>query len=282
MDNPLVSVCISVYNKSEFFRKTLNSIVNQTYKNIEIIIGDNASEEDIRGIVDSFNDERIRFFRNEINLLGENFINVVKMATAEYVAVFHADDVYNERIIEEQISALINNPDVAGVFTLGEVIDENDRKINNHLIRIDKMLKGKDVKFDLETYLNTYLQNSCPFLCPTLMIKKEVYLGIGYNYNLHLVDDIDFWTRTLEKHKLMVINKHLFLYRNSPNQGGSIYGSVQRDFLMPDIDYLYRYITTHEVKISALSWFFLAGKFVKDCLRLARNKTYRIIKRVKK
>ena len=59
-NKPLVSVCIPTYNKARYLRKSLDSIINQTYGNLEIIISDNASPDNTEEIIKSFTDERVK------------------------------------------------------------------------------------------------------------------------------------------------------------------------------------------------------------------------------
>ncbi|PMB10264.1 glycosyl transferase, partial [Fischerella thermalis CCMEE 5328] len=65
---PLVSIITPTYNRPDYLKQALKSAISQTYQNIEIIVSDNCSPENPQAIVESFNDPRIRFSRNETNL----------------------------------------------------------------------------------------------------------------------------------------------------------------------------------------------------------------------
>ena len=68
MNNPKISICIPAYNREKFLYEALFSVINQTYKNIEIIVSDDNSDINLKKIVDIFNDKRIKFFRQEKNI----------------------------------------------------------------------------------------------------------------------------------------------------------------------------------------------------------------------
>lgn len=121
----LVSVIIPTYNRPTFLRAALQSAVRQTYQNIEIIVSDNCSPKDPKAIIESFDDSRIRFWRNEKNLgLFANAINAVKMARGKYLAFLHDDDLWSDRFLERLVPLLEQYPEATIAFCDQFIIDE--------------------------------------------------------------------------------------------------------------------------------------------------------------
>ncbi|MBF2066720.1 MAG: glycosyltransferase family 2 protein [Calothrix sp. C42_A2020_038] len=114
---PLVSVITPTYNRPEYLKQALTSAVNQTYQNIEIIVSDNCSPESPQAIVESFNDPRIRFYRNSSNLgMLVNTITAFKYARGKYVASLLDDDMWEPDYLAKLVPLLEQNPDVALAF----------------------------------------------------------------------------------------------------------------------------------------------------------------------
>ncbi|MBU3190613.1 glycosyltransferase [Clostridium bowmanii] len=124
-NEPLVSVCMPIYNDEKDIIKAVNSVLNQTYKNFEIIICDNNSEDKTFQLLKSIKDIRIRLIRNKENigwLLNSN--KVMKLAVGEYVTTLHGDDYFKNTYIESVVNIFNYNENV-GVL---HFIDKNMKK----------------------------------------------------------------------------------------------------------------------------------------------------------
>lgn len=125
-EKPLVSVIIPTYNRPAYLKQAIKSAVGQTYQNIEILVSDNQSTENPQAIVESFQDSRIRFWRNETNLgMFANAINTTKKARGKYIASLNDDDVWNEDFLEKLVPFLEANRDLALAFCDHYVIDSS-------------------------------------------------------------------------------------------------------------------------------------------------------------
>src|SRR5450830_1172162 len=101
---PLVSVCIPVHNGASFIRRTIESVLDQSYKNIELIVLDNASTDRTKEIVSSFRDDRIRFILNSENIgLQRNWNKALVEAKGDYIKLLPADDLIYMNCIERQV-----------------------------------------------------------------------------------------------------------------------------------------------------------------------------------
>ncbi|OKH44254.1 glycosyl transferase [Calothrix sp. HK-06] len=114
---PLVSVITPTYNRPEYLKQALTSAVNQTYRNIEIIVSDNCSPQDPQAIVESFNDPRIRYYRNSSNLgMLVNTIQTFKYARGKYVASLLDDDMWEPDYLAKLVPLLEENSNLALAF----------------------------------------------------------------------------------------------------------------------------------------------------------------------
>ncbi|MEI8672067.1 glycosyltransferase family 2 protein [Vibrio sp. SA48] len=133
---PLVTICIPTYNAASYIKETLSSIRKQTYSNIEIIIGDNASNDNTEQIVRAYIDAHklgISYYKNDENLgYSGNCNKLINMANGEFVAIYHSDDVYNPNIVKEQVELLVGNEDLAGCFTRFNKIASNGVEQKNN------------------------------------------------------------------------------------------------------------------------------------------------------
>lgn len=132
---PLVSVIIPTYNRQAYLKEAILSVVQQTYKNIEIIVSDDFSSENPQALIDSFNDPRLRLRRNETNLgVGLNTTYAFEESKGKYVASLNDDDRWQKDFLEQLIPHLEANPDVVLAFCDYHVID-GDGKINQKTTR---------------------------------------------------------------------------------------------------------------------------------------------------
>src|SRR5262249_47315694 len=108
-----------------FLAETLASIVGQTYRNTEIILLDNGSEDRTFEIAQTVRDERFRCFRIPRNIGGYQGMNrVAAEARGDLVAIYHSDDIYEPTIVEKEVAYLEAHPKAGAVFTMYQFMDE--------------------------------------------------------------------------------------------------------------------------------------------------------------
>jgi len=132
---PRVSVGLVVYNGENFIQEAINSILNQTYENLELIISDNASEDGTQDICTSFaeKDKRVRYFRNEKNLgASPNYNRAFELSRGEYFKWADHDDLMAASFLEKCVGMLDENPSVCLSYTKALIIDEHGNKVVNY------------------------------------------------------------------------------------------------------------------------------------------------------
>ena len=217
-EGPLVTVLMSVYNGEKFLRNAIESILNQSYNNIEFLIINDGSLDDSKKIIISFNDERIRFIDNERNIGLIQTLNLgFKLASGEFIARIDADDIAFSNRIETQIDFLLRNCDYGLVGSSAILVDEN----NNEIGKLRFSTEHEKIKF--------LLGHHNLFIHPTLMIRKEIVekhqLIFDFNY-LH-AEDYKFWTELINFTKVKNFEEPLLYYRIHKNQISSKYNDIQ-------------------------------------------------------
>jgi glycosyltransferase involved in cell wall biosynthesis len=125
MTGPLVSVCVPTFNRASYIREALESVLSQTYSNLEVVVCDNASQDGTAEIVAALSDRRIRYLRNDRNLgLAANWIKAVSAATGRYCAIIGDDDRWAPAFIESLVPALEADPTLDVAFCDHWVIDD--------------------------------------------------------------------------------------------------------------------------------------------------------------
>jgi glycosyltransferase involved in cell wall biosynthesis len=146
---PLVSVVIPTYNRPAYLRQAIASVLQQTYSNFEIIVSDDCSEESPQAIVESFQDPRVRFRRNQENLgIGWNATLAFGEAKGRYVASLNDDDWWHEDFLEKMVAPLEADTNLVLSFcdhyiTNAEgVVDQAETEIQSGRWKRDQLQSG--------------------------------------------------------------------------------------------------------------------------------------------
>lgn len=130
---PLITIGIPAY-KAAFLKEAISSALNQTYTNIELIIVDDHSPEDIESITNGFKDSRIQYYRNTINLgkddPSKNWNKCLEYAKGDYFALLCDDDTYEPTFVEEMLKLVKTYPEVKVFRARAKTIDEKNNIIN--------------------------------------------------------------------------------------------------------------------------------------------------------
>ncbi len=127
---PLVSICIPVYNTEKYLDTTLDCVLNQTYKNIEVIFSNNCSTDRSVEVIEKRKDPRVKIFHNDVNIgLVPNFRKVLTYAKGEYVMFLGADDGIEPDAVEKCLHVLEKHSDVVLVNTYIRVINDENKTV---------------------------------------------------------------------------------------------------------------------------------------------------------
>ncbi|WP_373034667.1 glycosyltransferase family 2 protein [Sulfurimonas sp.] len=158
-----VSICIPVYNRDELIKKALESSMNQTYSDIEIVVCDNCSTDRTKEVVLEYakKDSRIKFFENEENIGAlRNFKKTIELATGDFVVLLGSDDWLSEDFIESRMKGFKLFPDAAfisGPMTTNTIFDDNTYKKNiDYIYNSSKLSKEYVYKNFYKKFLISY------------------------------------------------------------------------------------------------------------------------------
>ena len=170
MTEPLVSVIMGTYNRVKFLREAIDSVLNQTYRNIEFIVVDDASTDDTVKFVESYGD-RIRLVRRTKNsgICGATKNDGMKAARGKYFAFQDSDDEWYPQKIEKQVAFMEAHPEVPLCHTYCEVIDGESRTLR---VRHENRLPPTGRQF-------SELLRHCYITIGTIMIRRELADEIG-------------------------------------------------------------------------------------------------------
>lgn len=203
---PRVSVIMPSYNKEKYIARSITSILNQTYRDFELLIIDDASTDGSVEIIRSFDDERIRFYQNEENVgMAANRNIGIEKAEGEFIALLDADDISTVDRLEKEVQFLDDNPDIDVVFGAFDEIDENDT------VRISYYVPLKNPAFIKARLL---VQNVVPN--GSSMYRKRFVdrHGIRYSDGCLGMDDYLFWIECSLYGRLSGMPDLLLYWRN--------------------------------------------------------------------
>ena len=208
-DSPLVTVLMPVYNGEKFLRNAIESILNQSYNNLEFLIINDGSLDDSKNIILSYNDERIRFINNERNFGLIQTLNLgFKLASGDFIARMDADDISMKDRIKKQIHFLLKNKDVGLIGSSAVLIDQNNSEIGN--LRYSN--EHNKIKYLLGFY-NLFIH-------PTIMVRKDVVIKnkLIFDSNYLHAEDYKFWTQLIFFTNVFNFEEPLIYYRIHENQ----------------------------------------------------------------
>jgi glycosyltransferase involved in cell wall biosynthesis len=159
-----ISVLTTVFNGGKYLAEAIESVLNQTWVNFEFIIIDDASTDNSVEIIKSYNDSRIRFFKNEKNIGQTASLNKgLKLAKSDYIARLDQDDVCLPVRLEEQYKYLENNQEVTIISSWEHTIDSSGVRVRSWESSLD----------NYGVFLGYLLLGLCPVWHPSVMFRKK-------------------------------------------------------------------------------------------------------------
>lgn len=231
----LVSICIPTYNGAAHIRETIDSVLSQSYKNIEIIINDDGSSDDTLEIVRSFNDKRIKIYENEKNRgLPGNWNEAVKRAAGEFTKVLCQDDILAPDSIRYQAEAL-NNENVSCVIGNSVVINSiGETVMKRERFKSDKLISG--LKYARRSLLGRNIYSEPP----NLLYRTELFYRYGgYDETLKYTPDWDFAMRISLEGNICCLSKNIMSFRISEGSETTRLSKERMKTLISDTDRLY-------------------------------------------
>lgn len=224
---PLVSILIPTYNQTHFLKEALESAINQTYPNIEIIIGDDSTNDEVEMFVKSYlnkykNITYVKNLREEMDYGLTNVRNLLKLSKGDYVNFLLHDDIFHIEKISRMMEYLLSSDDIALVTSHRQLINEQGNFIPD--INSTKKLFDKDTAINGTEFSLLCLENLTNYIgeLSTVLFKKsllpnrtcsyfnnETYLNLG---------DLATWFSLMQNGKVVYIYDSLSYFRQHQEQ----------------------------------------------------------------
>lgn len=234
-EKPVVTVGIPVFNGDKFLHKRLDSILSQSFKNFQIIISDNASQDKTQEICEEYarKDSRILYTRQESNMGAlKNFQFVLDNAESEFFVWAAVDDIWDENFLSKNIAILQSRDEVVGSVSNVKPYGNNDKKVQNQSLLKKKLIpKGPSEMHSIsgafEQRIRFYLKNSSCSVIYAVFRTDE--LKKGFITKLFLGNDWAINLSMLKFGDIHVVNEDL-LFKFSQGVSTNDIFSLSRSF----------------------------------------------------
>ncbi|MBS1932846.1 MAG: glycosyltransferase family 2 protein [Bacteroidetes bacterium] len=202
MKEPLVSVVMAAYNAEKYLKEAVNSVLNQSYSNIELVIVNDGSTDSTKDIILSYSDKRIKYVENEMNsglVVTRN--KGLENASGEYIAILDSDDIAMPDKIQKQVSFLEVNKNYGLCATFFRKIDGEGKIVSDITIPVSNK--------DLQTFLH---YDNC--IChSTVMARAGLLKQLRYSEGSDIIEDTDLLHRLAKITKMATLPVFTTLYR---------------------------------------------------------------------
>ncbi|MEN9389389.1 MAG: hypothetical protein RLY61_473 [Candidatus Parcubacteria bacterium] len=208
-DAPLVSVLIPAYNAQKYIEESIRSTLTQTYKNLQVIIVNDASTDRTGAIIEQFRlqDSRIELITNTSNLKMSLSLNKgLAQARGKYIARMDADDISLPERISRQVAYMESHPEVGISGTSMKIVDEDLQQI------------GIRSYYLTDAEIRKHIFKFSPFCHPSIIMRKDVLdKAGGYEHEYNPAEDYELYFRLGMHSKFGNIPDFLLMYRTVPN-----------------------------------------------------------------
>ncbi len=204
-EQPLVSVTMPAYNAERFIAKSLQSALDQSYRNLEILVVDDGSEDGTAKIVESFarRDARVRLIHQANQGVGGARNRGIEESKGDFIASLDADDLWAPEKLEKQVDCILRGgPEVGVVYCWCLYIDEEDRPTSRYAASAEEG--------------DVYLQMLCYNLLScgsNALVRREVIQQCGLYRTDIMREDLEFYLRIAERYDFKVVPEILVAYR---------------------------------------------------------------------
>lgn len=244
----LVSICIPTFNGEKFIEEALESAINQTYANLEIVVSDDASKDETIKLIEKFKEKTnipIHIHHHEPIGIGANWNNCIKYAKGEYIKFLFQDDVLYPSCIEEMVLVMNSGIYVGLVSAKRDILIEGPEpfEIKSWMdLHKDLQLKLRPNSDNLFFLDNSFFKNSNFLQHPYnkvgepsgILFRKYLLQEIGFfREDMIQILDVEFYNRVLKKYKIAIINRKLYAFRIHALQATSLNnGKDQEDLTL--------------------------------------------------
>ena len=230
-NNFLVSVIMNCYNGEKYLKQSLKSLINQSYKNWELVFWDNLSQDKSKKILRQFEDKRIKYYRSNkfLNLYSARNA-AIRKANGNFICFLDTDDWWLPNKLFLQISEIKKNKNINIIYSNQYSFNQNTKK--KKLFSINKLPIGNITQQLLDNYkvgINT------------VMVRKNIFLNYKFKNDLNIIGDFDFFVKLSLRESFFCIQKPLGYYRiheNNFSKNYDIYLSEMKNWINNNHNFL--------------------------------------------
>lgn len=264
----MFSVIIPLYNKEKYIYDTIQSVLNQTYKDFEIIIVNDSSTDNSLGVVSNIVDKRLRIFTKPNGGVSAARNYGIKQATHSYVAFLDADDLWRPNHLECIADALRQYPE-CGMTHSGFMMFQGDVK---NIVGIkDARILSSSKYFVVRDYFKAcYVYKTILGLTSAVCIKKSILeeFNVVFQVGVQCGEDADLWLRVASMTKVLYINEHTMLYRYATENSLFITNFLDGS---KDIDYTQWYNLKSDSKYKFLFLNLFIGRYAFGLVKVGKK-----------
>lgn len=204
---PLVSVVMPCYNHEKYVGQAIESVLNQTYSNIEFIVCDNGSTDHSYEVIKQYEERIDRIFHLEKNDLNSAGGLLRKAVTGDYIAFMTSDDVWEKTKLEKQMDIFKNKADVRACFTWAYTADEKlENPSSENVFRVNNRSRYE--------WLELLLLDNNHFAYPSAVVEKKAYLSaLNQLKAFYQMSDTHLWILLLLEYEVYVVEEPLVYFR---------------------------------------------------------------------
>ncbi len=227
----MVSIVLPCYNHGEYVKDAIESVLNQTYKDFELFVFDNGSTDDSWKVIQEIEDSRMMKIKLEHNDLLEVKKRFIAMASGDYFAIMHSDDIWKKEKIEKQIKFLNENKNARVCFTWSAYVNEDLELIEE----MDDFFKEYN-KSEREWW-NAFFSRANHLSCPSFLCEREIYINyFGKLYPYRQIADFYCWMKILEETNIYIVeevlvNQRLHYQGHNRNESSRTFDNINREVL---------------------------------------------------
>lgn len=215
MKTPHISVIIPTHNREKFIGAAIQSVFNQTWQDLEIIVVDDGSVDNTKDLIQAYHSEKITYVHLKQGGPGWARNNGISRAKGDMVAFLDSDDIWEPNKLELQMEVMAGDPQVKMALANFKFIDPVDNILNESGVDPDYSYDGQ--------FLRDYLDGRLPVYTSTVMVKRDVFDKVGSFDEQHMIaEDLDLWIKIAAHFKVGYVHKPLtHIRKHSGNISGA-------------------------------------------------------------
>lgn len=195
------SIIIPSYNRAEIIKKTIDSVLRQSFEDYEIILIDDASADNTEHVIKLINSAKIKYFKNTVNserCISRN--NGINIATGKYICFLDSDDLFLENHLQVLHDNILQKNEPEAMFFSNSFLGfENGERIEKEVPGFDEINKFE--------YLLRYTPNPA-----RVCVSKTILNSVCFDKNIPGIEDLDLWLRIANRYPIFHIQKYTNIY----------------------------------------------------------------------